>query len=122
MNNNDAKSTRYKVDGKCREKIYEFHGCLWHGCPRCQPDRSVEIGSKLTMDDVYAKTQQKIKCLEQKFHVEEMWECEFDQLLKTDCTMKTCMDGFNFKEPLNPRNAFCGGPTNAVWLKYDCRQ
>ena len=27
----------YKVDGFCEETntIYEFYGCFWHGCPKC---------------------------------------------------------------------------------------
>jgi len=29
----------YKVDGVCGPKVFEFHGCYWHGCPSCMPKR-----------------------------------------------------------------------------------
>ena len=27
----------YKVNGFCKEtnRVYEFYGCFWHGCPKC---------------------------------------------------------------------------------------
>ena len=31
--------TTFTVDGFCQENntVYEFHGCFWHGCPKCFP-------------------------------------------------------------------------------------
>ena len=42
--------------------IYEFHGCFWHGCPKCYPvrhEKHLRLCDR-TMQDVYEKTQAKI--------------------------------------------------------------
>ena len=38
----EAGGKRYKVDGFCQETrtVYEFHGCLYHSCEMCYPDRT----------------------------------------------------------------------------------
>ena len=51
------------VDGYCQatNTVYEFHGCFWHGCPRCYPNRHekhVRLCDR-TMQAVYENTQQK---------------------------------------------------------------
>ncbi len=35
-------ATRYRVDGYCpsTNTVYEYHGCLWHGCPVCYSDEN----------------------------------------------------------------------------------
>ena len=37
--------TKFTVDGFHRETstLYEFHGCFWHGCPKCYPTRDKNI-------------------------------------------------------------------------------
>jgi len=39
---------KYKVDGSCGWKLFEFHGCYWHDCPKCMPKRG-----QLTADNIY---------------------------------------------------------------------
>ena len=49
----------YRVDGFCEETntIYEYHGCYWHGCSKCQPNRNkVHPVSKKTMEQLYRNT------------------------------------------------------------------
>ena len=43
----------YTVDGydEMNKTVYEFHGCLWHGCPKCFPDR--QKYSKLSPDRTF---------------------------------------------------------------------
>lgn len=43
----------YLVDGydEHRRTVYEFHGCLWHGCPMCYPKRHHH--SKLNSDRTF---------------------------------------------------------------------
>ena len=45
----EVKIGRYTVDG-CdpdRRKIYEFYGCLWHGCPKCRsPNEKCPVSGK----------------------------------------------------------------------------
>ena len=35
------------VDGYCQNThtVYEFHGCFWHGCPQCYPNRHEQLCS-----------------------------------------------------------------------------
>ena len=47
-----------------------------------------------------------------------MWECEWDHLKQTCSDVKAYVDSLQFVEPLNPRDAFCGGRTNAVKLYH----
>jgi len=99
--------------------VYEFHGCLWHGCPKCfknsrhsystvHPDR--------TLYEVHEHTKVKIKTLRDHGHrVIEKWECEWDQDVKTDPELQHFLDvDYKNVDPLQPRDAFFGGRTNAV--------
>jgi len=81
-------ATGFFVDGYCQDTntVYEFHGCLWHGCPQSYPVRD-EKHLRLcdrTMHDVYEKTQQKMRQLHiLGYNVIEMWECEWTRLKQT---------------------------------------
>jgi len=116
--------TTFTVDGFCQETntIYEIHGCFWHGCPKCFPVRN-EPRLRLcnrTMDDVYQKTQQKMEQLRAKgYRIEKMWECEWDQLKQTRSDVQAYVASLQFVDPLNARDAFCGGRSNASKL-YHC--
>ena len=113
--------TRYHADGyhDASRTVYEFHGCFWHGCNKCYKNR-FECHQRLegrTFDDVYKQTQQKMTCLRQKgYKVIEMWECEWQRLKANNPDIKKHVDDYHFVEPLNPRDAFCGGRTNAIQL------
>jgi len=71
------------------------------------------------MHDVYENTQRKIKLLQSlEYNVVEMWECEWTRLKQTSPDIQTFVDSLEFMAPLNPRDAFCGGRTNAVKLYH----
>ena len=111
------------VDGYCHDTrtVYEFQGCFTHGCPTCYPNRHETHVRHFdrTMQDVYETTQQKIQQLrEQGYHVIEMWECEWTRLKDTSFDIRTFVAHLQFTAPLNPRDAFCGGRTNAVKLYH----
>ena len=116
---------RVLVDGydASTNTVYEFHGCLWHGCPKCfknsrhsystvHPDR--------TLYEVHEHTKVKIKTLKDHGHrVIEKWECEWDQDVKTDPDLHHFLTvDYKNVEPLQPRDAFFGGRTNAVKLHH----
>ena len=111
------------VDGYCQDTntVYEFHGCFWHGCPHCYPirnERHVRLCDR-TMLDVYDKTQQKMKLLHMLgYNVIEMWECEWTRLKQTSPDIQTYVDSLQFVDPLNLRDAFCGGRTNDIKLYH----
>jgi len=111
------------VDGYCQDTntVYEFHGCFWHGCPQCYPIRE-ENHLRLcdrTMHDVYEKNQQRMKLLQALgYNVNEMWKCEWTHLKQTSPDIQTYVNSLEFVDPLNPRDAFCGGRTNAVKMYH----
>ena len=115
--------TTFTVDGLHPETrtVYEFHGCFWHGCPTCYPKRQEKHLRLLdrTVQDVYEKTQTKMTLLRQKgYQVVEMWECAWSKLLQTHPDVQAYVDSLRLAPPLNPRDAFCGGRTNAIKLHH----
>ena len=111
------------IDGYCHDTrtVYEFQGCFTHGCPTCYPNRHEPHVRHFdrTMQDVYETTQQKIQRLkEQGYTVVQMWECEWARLKDTSLDIRTFVAQLQFTAPLNPRDAFCGGRTNAVKLYH----
>ena len=112
----------YFVDGYDAESntIYEFNGCFWHGCRTCyvrnrhakhavNPDRS--------MEELYRATLAKEEALRTAgYDVQVMWECQWDDLKKTNPFVKNFISDLKLVEPLEPRHAFYGGRTGAVAL------
>ena len=115
--------TKLHVDGfdVTTHTIYEYHGCFWHGCTRCYPNRHEKHRRHCdrSMQDVYEATQQRTKHLrEQGYTVVEMWGCDWASLKDTSLDIRTFVANLQSTKPLNPRDAFCGGRTNAVKLYH----
>ena len=111
------------VDGYCQDTntVYEFQGCFTHRCPHHYPNRHEKHVRHYdrTMQDVYETTQEKINKLRAlEYHVVEMWECEWARLKDTSPDIRTLVEDLQFIDPLNPRDAFCGGRANAVKLYH----
>ena len=111
------------VDGYCHDTrtVYEFQGCFTHGCPTCYPNRHETHVRHFdrSLQDVYESAQQKIQRLKQRgYTVVQIWECEWNRLKDTSLDIRTFVAQLQFIEPLNPRDAFCGGRTNAVKLYH----
>ena len=139
----------YSLDGYCEEThtAYEYQGCYWHGknphvyysihdnvkykclfpflgCPECYKKRdTLNPGAdNKPMEELYKNTQRKIKYLkDQGFEVVEKWGCAFKKELKQNEEMKQFMKDHGFIEPLQPRDAFFGGRTNASKLLHECQ-
>ena len=109
-----------KVDGFCENTntVYEFQGCFWHGCPDCYKPEVINNKNQCDMGTLYNKTQDKNnKITTAGYNLIEMWECK----LKNDkCFQKYYKNDWNREVvgPLNPRDAFFGGRTNATKLLY----
>jgi len=116
---------RVLVDGydETTNTVYEFHGCLWHGCPRCFKNSrhsTSTVHPDRTLYEVYDHTREKIKTLrDHGYRVLEKWECEWEQDIKTDPDLEHFLKTvYKYVDPLQPRDAFFGGRTNAVKLHH----
>ena len=99
---------------------YEFHGCLWHACPKCYPnkrDLKRAIMPDRTPNEAYRATCEKTRRLREAGHtVVELWECEWTAMVREDPSVKAFVDQLERVDPLEPRDAFFGGRTGAVSL------
>ncbi|XP_068720877.1 uncharacterized protein [Montipora capricornis] len=113
--------TRYTVDGYDADTktVYEFCGCFWHGCRTCHPQRTDVHPTLLdrTMDEVRALVDKKRTFLINRgYQVVTMWECTWNTLKQTNQDIKDFLARQHLQAPLEPRDAFYGGRTNAVRL------
>lgn len=112
----------YKVDGLHVESktVYEFMGCFYHGCPKCYSDRDlVNPVNELTMKMLFERTNDKMEYLQSKgYTVITEWECNFRPLLQ-NTQYKDVYETYKSWNPLQPRDAFFGGRTNAIYLHKD---
>ena len=112
----------YKLDGYYetvdgQRVALEFHGCFWHGCPKCFSKTTVNPVSEQSMSDLYENTIEKKKFLESEGYTYEcIWECEFKSELLGNSDMKQYIDSLESVTPLEPRDAFYGGRTEAFKL------
>ena len=114
-----------KVDGFDGEKVYEFHGCYFHGCPKCFPYKREEHLQEDISDSLhcrYERTKQRIEKIRKQFNVVEMWECEFDDLKKKNKLQYLNSLPILNSIPLNPRDAFYGGRTGNTKTYYECKK
>ena len=78
--------------------------------------------SQKTMEQLYKDTLKKVNYLESHgFVVVQKWECELKKELKEDEEMKQFFDEYEIVDPLQPRDAFYGGRTNATKLFHECQ-
>ena len=147
-NGGEKRVGNYSLDGYCEEThtAYEFQDCFWHGkdlcdvmytkygknmnvfflflgCPECHKNRgTVNSVNQKTMEQLYKDTVRKVKYLkDQGFNVEQKWECEFKKEMNEDEEMKQFLEEHELVDPLQPRDAFYGGRTNAAKLFHQCQ-
>ena len=77
-------NTQNSVDGYDEDKneILQFHGCYWHGCPTCFPNRNKINRKNKTMQLVFNETNDlKQKCISMGYKYTEMWECNWNRTI-----------------------------------------
>ena len=127
LNDSEKKLTlgnkTYKADGFCEETntVYEFYGCFWHGCPKCYRPNIINTKSQKDMGALNDLTVEKRDTIKNAgYNHVSTYKC---QLTKSKDFQKFAK---NFTqeivEPLNPRNAFYGGRTNATKLLYNFKE
>ena len=74
------------------------------------------------MDELYNDTLRKVNDLKDRgFNVEQKWGCEFKKELKQNEEMEQIIEDHELVDPLEPRDAFYGGRTNAAKLYHECQ-
>lgn len=126
LNGGEVKCGNYKFDGQLRSDkrvVYEFYGCVFHGCPTCFPNRKNKLPkSNLTAEDAYRRTKEREYELQmQGYDLQTMWECDLSKELKSNVEMRDFFKGVDLMDPLDPRDAFFGGRTNCTQLYYKCK-
>ena len=118
----EARMCGYAVDGFDEERgvVYEFHGCVFHGCCKCFPSHdTLSPYNQMSMGSLYEKTVKKREKLQESgYAVVERWECEWDELKEEDEHVKHFVEQLDMVKPLHERDRMFGGRTNAVKL-YD---
>ncbi|XP_055380657.1 uncharacterized protein LOC129611502 [Condylostylus longicornis] len=114
-----------KVDGFCEEtnQVFEFHGCYYHGHPKCfsyRRDEPLEKNATDTLNSRYEATISKSARLRLfGYEVIEKWECEFREQLIDNPDMFYLNDHpILINLPLDPRDSFFGGRTENIVTYY----
>ncbi|KAG8239991.1 hypothetical protein J437_LFUL018633 [Ladona fulva] len=116
-NRREAPVMGKKVDGLAGNTVFQFHGCYFHGCVACFPDRTKRIANspRETMGSRYEATTRKTDGLRVGgFKVVEKWECEFERETRETPELASFVASgpLPTESPINPRDAFFGGRTN----------
>ncbi|XP_055387404.1 uncharacterized protein LOC129616009 [Condylostylus longicornis] len=114
-----------KVDGFCEEtnQVFEFHGCYYHGHPKCfsyRHDEPLEKNATDTLNSRYEATISKSARLRLfVYEVIEKWECEFrEQLIDNPDIFYLNDHPILINLPLDPRDSFFGGRTENIVTYY----
>ena len=113
----------YKVDSFCVEMntVYEFYGCFWHGCPSCYKPNSINTKSQKDMGSLNDQTIEKRDTIKNAgYNHVSTYECQLAKNKEFQNFAKNFTQ--EIVEPLNPRNAFYGGCTNATKLLYNFKE
>ncbi len=92
------------------------------GCTSCYDRCTVNPVNEKTMHDLRMNTVKKVSYLrEQGVNVVEMWECDLKRELEENEEMRHHFQEHELVDPLEPRDAFFGGRTNAAKLLHECK-
>jgi G:T-mismatch repair DNA endonuclease (very short patch repair protein) len=119
----NGRQFQFKVDGYFLDKhghehVMEFNGCWWHGCPTCYPsDRDkLMVGGK-NLKHKYKETLWKQNMLAKMgYEVHTMWSCQFEKEKRENVISQQIAQSCDISEPINIRDCFFGGRTNALQL------
>ncbi|XP_055335709.1 uncharacterized protein LOC129586473 [Paramacrobiotus metropolitanus] len=108
---------RYKVDGfyEAANTVFEYHGCYFHGCPKCYTADAVTNGNQ-NMAQLLQATKHKQRYLETRgYSYRSIWSCEWKSLRQGE-EIKKALKSFCHTEPMNVRDVLFGGRTEAFRL------
>ena len=113
----------YLFDGFCQntKTIFEFHGCLWHGCQVCFSKTTWNQLKQAPQWVVYNKHTERMNKIKEfwiprGYKVVEMWECVWRDMCKNDPLVVDFLHRNPIRKPLNPRESLSGGRTEGMVL------
>ena len=128
FNGGEVRVANMLVDGfdASTRVVYEFNGCFFHGCIDCFPHQRHQVSKRCndrSFNECFEGTLLKRRRLEAAgFVVKTMWECSWKAKKKKaskDSALATWLTTYDADvSPLEPRDAFFGGRTNAVRLHH----
>ena len=74
--------TKRFLDGFGHSHVFQFHGCYYHGCPKCFPPDSIHPHKKKPYGLLYQQTMEhaeELKQIYKPYRYHEIWECEWKQ-------------------------------------------
>ncbi|CAM9291642.1 unnamed protein product, partial [Heterosigma akashiwo] len=104
-------TSKLKVDGFCKETntVFQFHGCFYHGHPKCMDAQRYNPLRGVKMIDLHKKTIEVSDYIRsQGYNLVEMYDCDFKA--QSELPLK--------KKNLDFRDAYFGGRTSATHLYY----
>ncbi len=116
--------TKYKADGCCASTntVYEFNGCLWHGCKKCYKDNrqtTAHPRTKQSLEELYALTKIKETTLLQLgYKYVCIWEHDWLEMVNSESEVEWFVSQLDVQSRLEPRDSFFGGRTNASKLSH----
>jgi len=116
---------RYSVDGYCSETrtIYEFLGCFWHGCVKCQTFRNISTMNGDTLAERHERTMSRLEQMTRVgYQVKVQWECEFDNAGIVKQKPELLTHPIVRPTPLCTRDPLYGGRNEAMLLHYKARE
>ena len=77
VNGREKRIGKLPVDGWCAKTrtAYQFHGCYFHGCPKCYDQNETNKLNGKTVATLLADTKKHTTYLRRHVKVVEMWEC-----------------------------------------------
>ena len=90
VNGREKRIGKLPVDGWCANTrtAYQFHGCFFHGCPKCYDENETNSVNGKTMATLLEKTRCNTAYLRRHVKVVEMWECEWKEV-RNESDVKT---------------------------------
>ena len=94
------------IDTTDPKTVFEFMGCLWHGCPDCyKQQRWCQYGANpdRSLEELYEATQAKLRRLRQAgFHVVVQWECTWQKDVDSTPAISSFLSALTSTPPLQP--------------------
>ena len=83
-NGREKRVGKLLVDGWCAETrtAYQFHGCYFHGCPKCYDHGETNTLNGKTMGTLLENTRRNTAYLRRHVETVEMWECDWKEIRK----------------------------------------